>query len=251
MLPYVVFGDGPPLVVLRGFGFTHTNPRGRYRAIEAKPYLGIARERTVYLTTRAPGLATGSSMGDIATTHARALHAAFGKPVDVLGMSTGGSIALQLATDHPDAVRRLVVVASAYRLPERARADQAELADRLAAGRRGLHLLAGELTGNRMLRPLLRAGLWLVARRAQPRDASDAVTMLRAEDDFDVGDRLAGITCPTLVIGGDEDAAYGPAMFRATGEGVANGTLVLYPGRGHVATPSAPSFSEDVLRFLD
>ncbi|MEV4899445.1 LuxR C-terminal-related transcriptional regulator, partial [Nonomuraea sp. NPDC055795] len=34
----------------------------------------------------------------------------FGGPVDVLGMSSGGSLALQLAADHPEAVRRVVRV---------------------------------------------------------------------------------------------------------------------------------------------
>jgi pimeloyl-ACP methyl ester carboxylesterase len=61
------------------------------------------------------------------------------RPIDVLGVSTGGSAALQLTADHPGVVRRLVLVSSACRLGPRARHTQRELARYLAEGdlRRG------------------------------------------------------------------------------------------------------------------
>ncbi|MGH3438704.1 MAG: alpha/beta fold hydrolase, partial [Sciscionella sp.] len=211
---------------------------------------GIARERSVYLVNRRPGLPAGSTMAGIATSHAEALRQRFGTAVDVLGVSTGGSIALQLAVDHPQVVRRLLVVASAYRLPERARREQAELADRLASGRRALQLLANELATRTIARLALRGVLWLLAPRVQPKDPGDAIAVLRAEDGFDVGDRLPEITAPTIVIGGGRDAAYGVDMFRRTAEDIPDARLVLYPQRGHVGTLSDPRFTEDVRGFL-
>ena len=43
----------------------------------------------------------------------------FAGPVDLLGMSTGGSIAQQIAAQHPDVVRRLVLVSTGCRLGPR------------------------------------------------------------------------------------------------------------------------------------
>lgn len=58
-------------------------------------------------------------MSDIAGYLAEAIEHDVGEAVRLQGTSTGGSVALQLAIDHPDLVRRLVVVASAYRLGAR------------------------------------------------------------------------------------------------------------------------------------
>ncbi|WP_327584330.1 lysophospholipase [Nonomuraea sp. NBC_00507] len=76
-------------------------------------------------------------MADIATQHAQALAERFGEPVDVLGMSSGGSLALQLAADHPEVVRRLVVAGAAYTLTPRTREVQRRYTEAVAAGRRG------------------------------------------------------------------------------------------------------------------
>jgi pimeloyl-ACP methyl ester carboxylesterase len=55
----------------------------------------------------------------------------FGRPVDLIGVSTGGSIVQHFAADHPDLVRRLVIHSSAYKLNDAAKRVQlcvAELA---------------------------------------------------------------------------------------------------------------------------
>src|SRR3712207_1783976 len=123
-LPYLTWGSGPPLVVLRGFTTVHANPTGIQRIAETRLLAPLARHFRVYAVGRAPGLRPGTTMQDIAEQHADALRTEFGGPVDVLGISSGGSVALQLAADHPEAVRRLVVVCAGYRLPEAARRAQ-------------------------------------------------------------------------------------------------------------------------------
>ncbi|MGW0007317.1 alpha/beta fold hydrolase [Nocardia grenadensis] len=55
-------------------------------------------------------------MAGLGDEHADALRAEFGEPVVVLGVSSGGSIALQLAAEHPDVVRKLGVVLAARQL---------------------------------------------------------------------------------------------------------------------------------------
>ena len=55
---------------------------------------------TVYLVSRPRGLPEGYTAGESATTHVRILESVTA-PADVLGISMGGMIALELAKDRP------------------------------------------------------------------------------------------------------------------------------------------------------
>ncbi|MGH3462351.1 MAG: alpha/beta fold hydrolase [Kribbellaceae bacterium] len=128
-------GAGPPLVFLPGLTADHGEPLGmdrRFHLLQFRPY--TARRR-VWWINRRPGLEPGVTMADLAADYASALRSDLRGPADVLGVSTGGSVALQLAVDHPDLVRRLVVVSAAYRLGPGGRAAQRAVAELLRAGR--------------------------------------------------------------------------------------------------------------------
>jgi pimeloyl-ACP methyl ester carboxylesterase len=107
-LPYLVVGSGEPLVYLCGFTLDHRNPRqGFERTLTLRTLTPLARAGfQVYFTNRWPDMAPGTTFAEIAERHAAAIRDHFGKPVDVLGASTGGSLALQLIADRPDVVRK-------------------------------------------------------------------------------------------------------------------------------------------------
>ena len=115
-LPYLAIGDGPPLVVFPGGAPSHANPTGLQRRLAARFLSSLARGFTVYNVNWKVGLEPGATMADIAADYAGALGTAFGGPVDVLGISTGGSVAQQFAVDHPRLLRRLVLAGTAHRL---------------------------------------------------------------------------------------------------------------------------------------
>jgi pimeloyl-ACP methyl ester carboxylesterase len=249
-LPYFRLGSGPRLVVLRGFTTTHDNPKGLQRRFEIKLLTPLARHFDVYAVNRAPGLAPGTTMADIATQHAEAFRAAFDEPVDLLGMSSGGSIALQIAADHPDVVRRLVLVGAAGRIGTEAAAAQMRYIDAVAEGRRGAHHLAPMKVSSRIGATVLAPLMWLLDPLARPKDPSDMVAFARAEDAFDVTNRLADITAPTLVIGGERDNVYGLDLLRATATGVRDGRLITYTGASHASTMTDKRLGDDVAGFL-
>jgi pimeloyl-ACP methyl ester carboxylesterase len=249
-LPYFAIGAGPALIVLRGFTTTHTNPTGMQLRFEIRLLRPLAQRFRVYAVNRPPGLTPGTTMADIATVHAEALRAAFDGPVDLLGLSSGGSIALQVAADHPDVVRRLVLVACGYRVGQQARQAQMQYVNALAAGRRGAHHLASLKVSSRVGARLLAPLMWLLDPLVRPKDPSDMVIFARAEDVFDLSGRLADVTAPTLVIGGDRDAVYSPEIFARTALGVWNGRLILYGGANHATTFTHKSLADDVAGFL-
>ena len=247
--PYLRLGDGDPLVVLRGFTPTHTNPRqGLQRSTELRILRPLAEHFTVYAVNRRPGLPEGTTMTDIAADHAVALADEFGGPTHVLGMSTGGSVALQLAVDHPGAVCRLVIAAAAYRLGPLSKQAQLRYGELVGSGRRGGHALAPVMVGSRIgqiaASPLMRL------LDPAPDDPSDMLAVIHAEDAFDVEDRLGEITAPTLVIGGDRHLCYSTEMFRQTARGIPDARLLLYPRCGHGGTFIRRRFGSDVTGFL-
>lgn len=251
-LPYLAFGAGPPVVVLPGLEGPNVNPEGAARAFEMRRYRPFAERFAVTVLRRRRGLPARTSMADLAADHARALRERFDAPVDVVGISTGGSVALQLAADHPDVVRRLVVWASACRLSEHGRRVQRAQAGLLRAGR---HRLAQATSARAVAATRVGAAgmavlTWLVSGHLAPVDVDDLVRTVEAEDVFDATPVLARIGAPTLVVGGGRDAFYGTELFRRTAEGVPGARLLLLPRAGHGVTVSSRSACRAILRFL-
>lgn len=249
-LPYLRAGSGDPLVWLPGVTPHHRIPLGLERRAQVATFKRFLAERQVWWINRRAGLPGGSSMADLARDYARVLADVFDRPVDLLGVSTGGSVALQLAADHPHLVRRLVVVASAYRLGP-GRQSQRRAIELLRVGR--LRRAAGELmaplgTGP-VSRELFRGLGWLLGTAVVGDGDPDLITTLAAEDGSDLVDRLGEITAPTLVVGGAKDGYYGGDQIARTAELIPNGRLVPLRG-GHLAAGRTRRYAEGVLSFL-
>ena len=164
----------------------------------------------------------------------------------------GGSVALQLAADHPDLVRRLVILCSGCRLGPRGRAAQRQVAALLREGRsRRAGAVMMSMLGATSASQRVLAGLgWLLGSAVAGRGDPDMLATIDAEDAFDLTGRLGSITAPALVIGGDHDAFYGTSVFQQTAALLPPGRLVLYPGKGHAGTVASRRLLQDVLTFL-
>jgi pimeloyl-ACP methyl ester carboxylesterase len=251
-LPFNRIGHGPrPLVVVQGLLFEN-KPQPRYAL---GPYSFLRDRFTVFVVLRRPGMPHGYSMADMATDVATTIREEFGGPVDVIGVSTGGSIVQHLAADHRDVVRRLVIHSGACALSLAARDLQLRVAE-LASERRWTE--AGELLVDAVVprrgippraRPLI---VWPVSRLlswfGRPAEPSDLIVTILAEDAHDFRGRLHEITAPTLVVAGADDPFYTEELFRETSAGIPGARLILYPGMGHPA--HGRRFAHDVRAFL-
>ena len=241
-------------MVFPGIGMTNSNPTGVQRWGELRLLSPLARAFTVYRVGRRVGLRPKTTMADLANDYAVALEEEFDGPVDVLGISTGGSIALQLAVDRPTMLRRLVVAGAAYRLSEYGREFQRRTAELSAAGdRRGLaRMQAPDVTDSRLGQRIAGGLLWLAGPLFIRRewDPSDMIATIEAEDAFDVGERLGEISAPTLMIGGGRDRFYPVELFRETARRIPSARLVIYEERAHGGTFADRRFGKDVSAFL-
>ncbi len=249
--PYLRIGQGPPLVMVPGLTPEHDVPRGWQRRMALAPARPLARDFTVYVVNRKQGLQPGESMSDIAGHLASAIEHDLDPPVFLQGTSTGGSVALQLAVDRPDLVRRLVVVSAAYRLGPGGRALQAEVARLIRAGE---HRQAWATAMKAMLPGPLRGPAGPLSRLAVgpmvPADPTDVLVTLDAEDVFDVQAGLPRVTAPTLVIGGGSDRFYTRELFQGTAAGVQDGRVHIFPGWGHVRASSSSATAHLTLGFM-
>lgn len=250
--PCLVVGAGPPLVVLAGLepqaGVAPGPMRGSHEAA-ARLW---ARGRQVFYLNRRPGMASGATMSDVATEHADALRVGFEGPVDVLGMSTGGSIAQQLAAEHPDVIRRLVLVSTGCRLSVDARSTQRRVAARVRAGalRQACALFSADLAPRGPLEVVAALAGWLLGPGIVPAGGlEDMATMIEAEDEFDLAG-LPAIEAPTVLIAGGRDRFYGPDLLADTAALIPDCHMEIYPRLGHVSLLWYPKAVAQVLRFL-
>lgn len=237
-LECMVMGAGPPLVILPGLAPENGRPTTRpIRNGELQTMARYAGSHTVYWVGRPTGLARGTSFAQIAASTADALRAEFGAPVRVLGNSTGGSIAQQLAAEHPDVVERLVLLSTGCRLGALAASTQRDMIRIAARGRTRpmMAAVAWDLVPPWRGRTPAAAFMYLAGPRLYPRakDLLDLLVTIEAEDTFDLR-TLPPITAPTLIVNGGRDRFYELEIVHETAALISNSQLALYPERGHV-----------------
>ena len=250
-MPYNRLGHGPrPLVVFQGLMFENKpQPAAMHNM-----YKPLENDYTVYVVLRRPGLPASTTLKDMADDYAAMVQEEYGGPVDVIGVSTGGSIVQHFAADHPGLVRHLVIHSSAYTLSDRAKHMQLRIGHLAQQGRwteAYAVLIGAMLPQSSMMKAISPVVVFLISRLmalSAPKDATDLVVTVEAEDRFNFKDRLAEIKAPTLVVAGAQDPFYSVDLFRETAAGIPNARLILYEGMGHPA--SGKQFGRDLLDFL-
>ncbi|MEW2397313.1 3-oxoadipate enol-lactonase [Streptomyces sp. NPDC046862] len=157
------------------------------------------------------------------------------------GVSLGGAVGLHLAVHHPQRVSALAVICSSAHF-----GGSKPWEERAALVRReGLAQLA-ESADSRWFTPGFTVPE-LVAdhRNADPEAYAACCDALAA---FDLRDRLAEISAPTLLVAGRQDPATPPAHLRQIADSVPGAALVELPGASHLAPAQCPEAVLTALR---
>ncbi|HKE79178.1 MAG TPA: alpha/beta hydrolase [Solirubrobacteraceae bacterium] len=252
-LPFAAVGSGRPLVLLAGLSpTTGIEGEGVPRTMLG-PLAELAQSRRVVVFNRRPRLPRGMTMADFASEHAAGVREGLGTAVDVVGVSTGGSIAQQLAADHPDVVARLALVSTACRLGADGRALQRRVAARIRGGarRQAFAVMAAGLVPPRRGQIAAACAAWLIGplviRDAQGLD--DMAMTIEAEDAFDLA-ALSPIKARTLIVAGADDRFYDRELFEETARLIPGSELHVVPGRGHVTVMGDRAARSALASFL-
>ena len=255
-LPYTRMGDNPRILIdLEALSYINAPPSGYMLKEFIKTHKLLAKEFTIYLVGRKPNLLQGYSMKDMADDYAEMIKMEFGGPVDIMGYSTGGQIAHFLAADHPDVVRKLIIISAAYRL-----SDKGVDTERIAAefAKQGKYNKSVSAIINLVYPPGLKKSILKFMARlfgkhlmGCSKDSSDFLVMVEADRNMNFKDRLSEIKTPTLVMSGELDEGYTADLVRETAEGIPNAELILYKGYAHNLTiDNTEKVQQDILEFL-
>ena len=256
-LPYARLSDkGPALVVFTGSELEHQPPT----KISQQGFLiGLKRltqKYSVYLTSRKQNLPRGYTAQDMSNDFAEMIRADINKPVDIMGMSSGGSSAMHFAADHPDLVNKLILAMTGYCLNPNGKEvaiiwRDLALAENWQAlyERMGVDVAEGS-TPEWVTRLIMK--LFGRVLLGKPKSGSDFAIVLDSDINLNVKDKLPQISTPTLVIGGANDPFYGADIIRETAKLIPNAKLCLIEGGGHAVVKSKTKIFEDqILKFLD
>ena len=246
-------GSGPPLVMLPGLAPENRRPVGSMRGAELSTMALYAKKFTVHWTGRPQGLKPGVTFAELTGQIAGALRDRFPEPVGVIGFSTGGSFGQQLAAEHPDVVRRLVLISTGCRLAGHAARTQRSMIDVVArrGPRAGMAAFAADVVPPWRGRLPAAAFMYAAGLRLYPgaRDCTDFLATLIAEADFDLAE-LPTITAPTLIVNGGRDRFYEADVVAETARLIPGSRLIVLPRRGHVGTVSDRTTVRAATQFL-
>jgi pimeloyl-ACP methyl ester carboxylesterase len=255
-VPYAQLSNsGPALVVFTGSELEHQPPSWTAQQGFLVGLKRLTQNYGIYLMSRKPNLPKGYTAQDMSNDFAEMIRRDIGKPVHIMGMSSGGSSAMHLAVDHPELVDKLVLAMTGYRLNENGKQvailwrDLALAEDWPALYQRmGMDVAEGS-TPEWVTRLMMRLfGKMLLG---TPKSGSDFAIVLDSDINLDVVSKLPRINKPTLVIGGEKDPFYGADNLRETARLIPNAELCLLRNGGHaVVKTQTKAFEEAILKFL-
>lgn len=190
----------------------------------------------------------GFVLDDVADRVAEAITDRAGGPVDLVGHSMGGAVALHLADRHPELVRGLVLAAPAglRALP----AALCRVAGPVAAAGIGARRAAAPLAGVGLARRLLLTGGVADPRRISGEQARTLFTASRGATRVssalstvagaDLRPALTRLAAPPGLIWGAADRVVPPTVARAVLARRPDGRLRLIPDTGHIAMVERP-----------
>ncbi len=171
---------------------------------------------------------------------------------DVVGISMGGTLALQLALDYPNRIDRLVLVNTFAGLrPKSLKVWGYFLYRFILVHTVGLDQQARFVAQRIFPKPeqeILRREL--IAQVSQASPAGYRATM-RALGLLDITSRLGEIHCPTLVITGEQDSTVPPDVQNILVHSIPGASQEIIPGAGHAVSVEKPDeFNRILLAFL-
>ncbi len=245
---YEMRGRGQPLLFLHGLGSSTREWEDQIDEF-SKNYQVIAYDLRGHGRSDKP--AGPYTMELYAADTAGLLDALKVQSAHVVGLSLGGAVAFQLALDHPERVKSLVIVNSGPSMGGSPEQANREIEQRIGIVRQMGMRAMGQALSPRLFPKDEHAPLRQTFEERWAANDPDAyIQALLAMQGWDVTSRLGQIRCPTLILSADQD--YTPvAAKEAYVSLMPNAQLVVIPDSHHGVPIEAPDkFNAAVSQFL-
>lgn len=251
-MDYCRFGSGPEtFVILPGISVQSVTALAD---VISEQYRILTDDFTVYLFDRRNEMPEHYSIHDMAEDTVEAINALGLKDLYVSGASQGGMIAMDMAINHPELVRKIAVGSTAARLmPERFGFFQQMIDLCRNKDAESLYLLFGETIFPEPSFEMLRNAYIEAAKTVTDEEMDRFAIMTEGMENLDMLEDLDKIKCPVLLIHDRKDKVF-PMKFaqeiidRMSGRD--DFAYHIYDGYGHVAYDMAPDYKERLLSFM-
>lgn len=251
-MEYFRFGKGKrTLVILPGLSIQSV--MGAANAV-AEAYQSLENEFTIYVFDRRKDLPPVYTVRDMARDTAAAFRALGLKDVCLFGASQGGMIALVIAIEHPELVRKMALGSSSAHVKEaqyRVIEEWIDLAKK--KDKETLYLTFGREIYPPEVFEQYRETLTAAAKTVTDEDLKRFVILAEGTKGFDVTEELSRIQCPVLAVGVFEDQVLDSDATMEIAEKLddrADFRLYMYTGFGHAAFDTAPDYRKRLLKFF-
>lgn len=249
-LAWLDHGHGAPVVFLHAFPLSAMMWRAQVEHLPTG-WRGVAPDLRGFRHAWREGASPACHVRDHAQDVLALIDHLSVTPVVLVGLSMGGYVAFECWRQRPDAVAGLVLVDT------RAEPDT----DEARAKRRQMQQLVRTGGPSAVADAMLPTLLGASAQTTDPHRAIEVRRLIEenragAIDDAletlasrtDSRPTLATISCPTLVIVGQEDVLTPLPMAQAMAAGIAGATLVTIPRAGHLSSIEQPTVFNAVLQ---
>lgn len=251
-MDYFQFGRGEQILVILP-GLSVQSVMGAADAIAAA-YRPLEDRFTIYVFDRRSDIPPHYPVREMARDTAEAFKALGLQNVCVFGASQGGMIALVMAIEYPELIRKMVLGSTSAHVREaqfRILERWAELARKKDSV--GLYLEFGKEIYPPEVYEQYRETLIAAARTVTDADLEHFIIFVEGTRDFNVVDELDKISCPVMAVGVYEDSVLDSDATMEIAEKLddhADFRLYMYVGYGHAAFDTAPDYRERLLRFF-
>jgi 3-oxoadipate enol-lactonase len=250
-LHHLTRGEGEPLLLIMGMSGTHLSWGEPFlQRLEQDFEVTIFDNRGVGKNPRAEA---GYSIADLADDTAALIDTLGHESMHVMGISMGGMVAQQLALRHPEKLRTLTLGCT-YPGGEGSALAPPSTLERLQAGwQSGDRATAIRTTWEVNVSPGFAGNdeafaAFKDAALELPVALPVIMGQMQAIGGHDVLDELSGITAPTLVIHGTEDAMLPVENGRLIAAKIPGAQLEIYDGVGHLFWVEEPDRTAELLK---
>jgi pimeloyl-ACP methyl ester carboxylesterase len=252
-MQYFRFGSGERVfVILPGISIQSVMVSAQ---LVADAYADFAADYTVYVFDRREVLPPVYTVRDMARDTAAAMKALGLENIYLFGASQGGMMALVIAIEYPELVKKMVLGSTSAHIRDDQYASLAGWAEKARARDGvGLFLDFGQAIYPPEVYTQFKDALVTAGESVTVEEFDRFIILAEGTRGFNVADQLHKIQCPVLAIGVYEDAVLDSDATMEIAEKLderSDFQLFMYIGYGHAAFDTAPDYRARMRRFFD